>query len=126
MWQSKIYPFPGFKFSEIAFFIANNSSRFSLYHRVYEFSDLEEIQDSLLQFYDNIRKLVIRKDNFLNTVDVSTNKYASIYSSKVGAVFASNILLPDNFRIIKSNSPLFSIISSQIKIRSLMKIELWF
>lgn len=125
-WQFKIYLFPGFKFSEIAFFVANNPSRFSLYHRIYEFSDLEEIQDSLLQFYDNIRKLVLRKDNFLNTIDISTNKYATIHSSTVGAVFTSNILLPDNFRIIQSNRFLFSIISSKIKVRSLMKIELWF
>lgn len=80
---------------------------------------MEEIAQSLSEMYLNFKNIDIRARNksFLN------NQFGVLEVNGIDSFFSKNIIFPKNVTIINPNHFLFSLLSSKINLKAILKIE---
>lgn len=111
----------GWRISNVNFFINSKNNEFSLYHKVHEFVNLEEVIESGVQIYSNFKRV-----SFRNSYYPSFKKQFSILKSdNFKKVFqAKDIIIPKDLMIINLNHDLFSCISSKINFKAILELEM--
>lgn len=105
----------------MTFFVSKSRINNSIYHLIHEFSDLEEIKESFSVIFSNVRMLRFiadysssHKNTFFGIIDCLEK----------GELYAKDIKLSTDLKIIDSNIYLFKKISSKIAVKILIKVEL--
>lgn len=112
----------GFQVTEVAFFVSRLGLTVPFFHLLQEFFDFEETDRSLLQltsFFKSLNFKILRK--------TSKRKFFAILncigpkSIKMSDFYFDQIIKP----AFKGDSALFNFISSKLKLKVILKIELW-
>nr|AKL79011.1 RNA polymerase alpha subunit [Euglena viridis] len=118
--RSLLKDISGLRIGKLAFFISNNYKKpFPIYQRIHEFLNLEEISQSLSEMYLNFKDIDIRvRDKiFFN------EKFGILQVNGVNSFFSKDVIFPRNFTVINPNHFLFSLLSSKINLKVILKIE---
>lgn len=103
-------------------FVSKNIRPFIMYHQVNDYLQLEEILESKNEIWSNFKNI-----NFRNKEKTGSKKNFCFLKSDNNKNFTgNNIIYPKNFMIINPNNYLFSSISSKIKIKCLLTLDLIF
>nr|YP_007517051.2 RNA polymerase alpha subunit [Euglena viridis]AEY70823.2 RNA polymerase alpha subunit [Euglena viridis] len=118
--RSLLKDFSGLRVGELAFFISNNYKKsFPIYQRIHEFLNLEEIAESLSQTYLNFKDIDIRvRDKF-----IFNDKFGILKASGINSFFSQDIIFSKDVTIIRPSHFLFSLLSSKINLKVILKIE---
>lgn len=115
-----MYFFYGLRFSNISVFLAKNNFRISSFQKINEFSELEEITESMLEVFSNFKKV-----NFFLKDPVVTNSnkryFALLEAFRPKIYMEEDIFFPKNIKLINNNSKLFTLSSFKLKIRVVLE-----
>lgn len=104
--------------SEKAFYVSHNSFLYKGFYPLNEFSLIEEIYESVTQIYSNLNKIVFKANlNKLRTY------YARIFSYGLNQVKAKDIILPKGLIISTLEETVFNMISSNLCVNAILRIE---
>lgn len=106
----------------MSLFVSKNIKPFIMYHQVNDYLQLEEILESKNEIWLNFKNI-----NFRNTEkNYFKKEFCILKSDNNKNLTGNNIIYPKNFIIINPDNYLFSFISSEIKIKCLLTLELRF
>jgi DNA-directed RNA polymerase alpha subunit len=94
-----------------------------MYHKLTEYRGLEEIQETTLEIKENLSKLKLKTP--AKTLQDNENIEVGIAMIKNrGKVLAKDLKLPQKMLLINPEQPICTILSPEIKLRIIIKIEL--
>lgn len=98
----------------------NKSFDDNIYHLLHEFFELEEIEQSMPEIAFNLKEL-----RFLDNHQSYSKRFFGIINCLGPGVFSDNdILLPNTLSLAKPSGFLFRVISSNVLVKIIFKIEL--
>nr|Q8SL88.1 RecName: Full=DNA-directed RNA polymerase subunit alpha; Short=PEP; AltName: Full=Plastid-encoded RNA polymerase subunit alpha; Short=RNA polymerase subunit alpha [Euglena stellata]AAL83366.1 RNA polymerase alpha subunit [Euglena stellata] len=108
----------GLRFGNSSIFISRSFSKIPYYHRVNEYSDIEQVNPSLLQVFSNFRNLHI----FSSKPFYRKTSYSMIKVLTSRSYFSKDILLPNNLYVVNPDVQLFEFLSKRYKLRIISEI----
>jgi DNA-directed RNA polymerase alpha subunit len=90
-----------------------------IYQYIHEYSDIEELKESISEIYDNLNKIQFRTKKKVKKKRVIIELYINKNSKKK----AVDIITPAFLKIINNKQYICTVVSSKINIKILIELE---
>lgn len=107
----------------MSFFISRNFVKSSKFHLIHEFSEFEEIRESLLNIYSNLKSV---RFEFIPYASQKKHFFAILNCFEAKNYFAKDMLASSDLKIVNPDVYLLNKISSKINLKVLTKLEIGF
>lgn len=91
-----------------------------IYQDIHEYSDIEELKESVTEIYDNLNQIQFKSKKKLKKKRIIIELFINKNSRKK----AVDIITPTFLKIINSKQHICTIVSSEINIKILIELEL--